>query len=425
MSMRAKPKLLRDPVHDIISVDPDEAGGRLILALIDTPEFQRLRRIRQLALSFLIYHGAEHSRFSHSMGVYWLAGKMVRQLRQSVSVSDDDAVITRCASLLHDLGHGPFSHAIEGVTGERHELRTIGLLTHPDSNVAKVLAEYDPAMPKAVADVISGAGELPAYLREVVSSQLDADRLDYILRDGHATGVQIGRFDLARILALLQVHEGHLAIHKGAAEAVEGYLLARFHMYKQVYLHRASRAAEKMLKSALLRAGTLRRDGHDIGYWPEGPFGELLLGQRLEHPDFASIDDVDVWMAIKAWTRSPDRGLADLAQGLNQRRLWKVMDLPTDADKANEVVQYAREVASRNGFNPDVHVLVDECADSPYRPFTGVGKSAQSIRVADGRGGGWFIEERSDLIGLMGTLRHREQNLCVHPELRPLLQTSP
>ena len=421
MSLRAKPKLLRDPVHDIISVDPDEAGGRLILSLIDTPEFQRLRRIRQLALSFLIYHGAEHSRFSHSMGVYWLAGKMLRQVGQSVSISDEQSVITRCASLLHDLGHGPFSHAIEGVTGERHELRTIGLLTHPDSRVAQVLAEYDPAMPQAVADVISGGDSLPAYLSEIVSSQLDADRLDYILRDGHATGVQIGRFDLARILALLQVHDGHLAIHKGATEAVEGYLLARFHMYKQVYLHRASRAAERMLKSALLRAGRLHQEGHDVGYWPEGPFGRLLEGERLDHPEFAAIDDIDVWMAMKRWSTSPDRGLSDLARGLNERRVWKVMDLPADSGEASEAIERARDIASRHGFLPDVHVLVDECADSPYRPFTGAGKSAQSIRVADGKGGGWFIEERSDLIGLMGTLRHREQNLCVHPALRPLL----
>ena len=421
MSLRAKPKLLRDPVHDIISVDPDEPGGRLVLALIDTPEFQRLRRIRQLALSFLVYHGAEHSRFSHSMGVHWIAGKMLRQLGQSVAVSDEQAVVVRCASLLHDLGHGPFSHAIEGVTGERHEIRTIGLLTHPDSQVARVLAEFDSTLPQAVADVISGKGELPAYLREIVSSQLDADRLDYILRDGHATGVQIGSFDLARILALLQVHDGHLAIHRGAAEAVEGYLLARFHMYKQVYLHPASRAAEKMMKSALLRAGRLRREGRDTGYWPGGPFGQLLKGERLSHPEFATVDDVDVWMAIKAWTSSPDRGLAELASGLNCRRLWKVVDVPADESQAKEMIAKAREVALKHGFDPDVHVLVDECGDSPYRPFTGAGSSAQSIRVTDGKGDGWFIEERSDLIGLLGTLRHREVNLCVHPAIRPLL----
>jgi uncharacterized protein len=422
VTVRAKPKLLRDPVHDIISIDPNETGGELILALIDTPEFQRLRRIRQLALSFLVYHGAEHSRFSHSTGVYWLARRMLRQLSQSVTVTEEQAVVTLCASLCHDLGHGPFSHAIEGVTGERHELRTIGLLTHPDSRVAQTLAAYDPALPEAVAGIISGDSDIPPYLREIVSSQLDADRLDYILRDGHATGVQIGRFDLARILALLQVQDGHLAIHKGAAEAVEGYLLARFHMYKQVYLHRASRAAEKMLKSALLRAGRLHKEGHDIGYWPVGPFGKLLEGERLEHPEFALIDDIDVWMAMKEWCTSPERGLADLARGLNHRGVWKVLDLPDDEDEASVVIAQARDVAKRHGFLPDVHVLVDECADSPYRPFTGVGKSAQSIRVADGKGGGWFIEERSDLIGLMGTLSHRERNLCVHPDLRPLLE---
>ena len=128
-------------------------------------------------------------------------------------------------------------------------------------------------------------------------------------------------------------------------------------------------------------------------------------------------------MAIKAWAQSPDQGLADLSQGLNQRRLWKVLDLPADPSEAEHAINRARDIASQNGFDPEVHVLVDECADSPYRPFTGVGKSAQSIRVADGQGGGWFIEERSHLIGLMGTLSHREQNLCVHPQLREFLRS--
>lgn len=419
--MIVKPKLLRDPVHDIISIDPSEVGGRLILRLLDTPELQRLRRIRQLAMSFMVYHGAEHSRFSHSVGVYWLARRMVQQLRRSVEISSQDQAITLAAALLHDLGHGPFSHAMEGVTGERHEIRTAGLITHPDSKVYQVLNDFDSALPAAVAAFSSGGGGGPAYLQEIVASQLDADRLDYILRDGHATGVQIGRFDLARILALLQVQDGHLAIHKGAEEAVEGYLLARFHMYKQVYLHRTSRAAERMLQVALQRAGVLKKDGMDLGYWPRSPLGDLLLGKKIEHPEFAQIDDTDVSMALKEWCACPDRGLAGLAQGLTHRNLWKVVDLPVDPEAAEEAIDRARNIARRQGFEPEVDVLVDACRDSPYKPFMGGSQGVQSIRVADGHGGSWFIEERSDVVGLMGRLSHEKRNLCVHPDLASAL----
>ncbi len=422
-----KPKLFRDPIHDIITLAPDSDEGRLLLALIDTPEVQRLRRIRQLALSFLVYHGAEHSRFSHSMGVTWLATRILGQLERRHPIPADERLVTRAAALLHDVGHGPFSHALEAVTGVRHELRSIGLILHEDTGVHRALAALDPALPQRVADRVAGKdrqalGPL-GFLSDIVSSQLDADRLDYILRDGHATGVRIGLFDLGRILAMLDVDDGHLAVHTGAQEAVEGYLLARYHMYKQVYLHKASRAAERMLEAVLRRAGALKQAGHAFAYWPPDPLGKLLVGGDLDHPEFARLDDYDVWVCLKHWAAESDRALADLSAGLVERRLWKTLPLPLgDPQRAGEMVDAARSVARVKGFEPDHHVLVDEARDSPYRPFTGPDSAARSIRMVDSAGRGCFIEDRSDVVHMLGRLRHAQRLVCVHPDLRPHLE---
>lgn len=440
----AKPRLLRDPIHDIIVWAPDRPEGRLLLELLDTPEVQRLRHIRQLALSSLVYHGAEHSRFAHSVGVAWVAHRMLAQVGAVARVDEGERLVTLAAALLHDIGHGPFSHALEAVTGEPHEGRTVSFLRAPESGVHRVLAAVDPAMPEAVAGRLEhssaaqpgpGPGPEPggggrAFLDEIVSSQLDADRMDYILRDGHATGVKIGAFDLERILAMLDVAHGHLAVHAGAQEAVEGYLIARFHMYKQVYLHKTSRAAERMLEAALRRAATLRRAGAGPSYWPDGALGALVLGEPVGVAAFGTLDDHDIWSALKRWARDEDRPLADLAGGLVGRRIWKTLPLPSDDDdRAEEMVAAARAVARVRGFDEDFHVLVDEAHDSPYRPFTGVGRRRGVIRIVE-RGGGRaqgggaaaprvsLIEDRSEVVRLLGGLVHRRRQLCFHPDLR-------
>ncbi len=421
---RAKPRLFRDPIHDIIRLEPDTAEGRLLLALLETPEVQRLRRVRQLALSQLVYHGAEHSRFAHSMGVAHLTGRMLDQLQRSVKIPEDERLVTLAAALLHDVGHGPFSHAIESVTGTRHEHYTAGIIRNPDSAIFAILSDYDASFPDRVATRACGdADDQAPFLGELVSGQLDADRMDYILRDGHMTGVQIGRFDVARILAMLDVADGHLALHSGGQEAIEGYLLARFHMYKQVYLHKTSRAAERMLEAALKRASDLAKRGTPPSYWPGGALCELLTEGQTSWSDYITLDDVDVWQALKRWSAgSGDETLDGLAGGLVHRRLYKPVELPgDDAERARELVEGARSIARVRGFDPAFHVLVDESRDSPYQPFTGVDDGAKSIRLIVGGGDRAartaFLEDRSELVELLGRLCHQRRFLCVHPAL--------
>lgn len=427
--MIAKPKLFRDPVHDTIALPQDAPGDRLLIALLDTPEVQRLRRIRQLGMTSLVYPGAEHSRFQHSLGVVWTAYEMLERLAKRTRIDDETRLLVLVGALLHDVGHGPMSHTLESITGIAHERWTEALLGGPPpyperpgtGPVAETLMRFDPALPERVI-ALYGKAPLPAgvapFVREVVSSQLDADRLDYILRDGHATGVRIGSYDLARILALLELADGHLAIHVGAQEAVEGYLLARFHMYKQVYLHKTSRAAERMLEAMLRRAKTLYRQGTPPRYWPSGPFGRLVAGDPLSPMELASLDDGDINHAIKAWAHDPEPSLAALAGGLLHRRLFKPLVLPDDPVRAGELIHAARSVARVKGFDPEIAVLTDHSGDSLYRPFTGGGARQDSIRLVDTAGRVAFIEDRSEVVKMLAHLQVRQRLICVHPELR-------
>ncbi|MCA9518394.1 MAG: HD domain-containing protein [Myxococcales bacterium] len=418
-----KPKLFRDPVHDTIAIDQDDVG-RVILALLDTREVQRLRRIRQLGLSFLVYPGAEHSRFAHSLGVLHVASTVLDRLAARFPVSDEDRLTTLCACLLHDVGHGPFSHALEAFTGVRHEVWSHGIITSPDTEVNAVLRAVDPSLPERVAARVERTEAAPSFLTDIVSSQLDADRLDYILRDGHATGVRIGAFDLERILALLDVADGHLAVHVGAQEAVEGYLLARFHMYKQVYLHKTSRTAERMLEAALRRAQELALGGaYGFGYWPGGAVGRLVRGETLAPAAFADLDDMDLWVALKRWADEADPSLAALAGGLVGRKLWKPLVVPAqNEERAGELAEGARANARVKGLDPRYAVLVDSCKDPLYKPYTGVGDKRTAIRIVDEQGRAAFIEDRSEVVKMLGQLTLRQRIVCVHPRLRGAVQ---
>jgi HD superfamily phosphohydrolase len=442
MSASRKPKLFRDPVHDTIALPQESRGDKLLIALLDTPEVQRLRRIRQLGLTSVVYPGAEHSRFQHSLGVLWTAHEMLSRLEKRTTIAPETRTLVLCGALLHDVGHGPMSHALETVTGIKHERWTEAIIggrtlegAPCETGVSEALAAYAPDLAGRLVTLYGKnalPADVPAFARDIVSSQLDADRLDYILRDGHATGVRIGSYDLARILALIDLTDvttngrtdTHLAIHIGAQEAVEGYLLARFHMYKQVYLHKTSRSAERMLEAMLKRARALKLAGEPLAYWPDGALGKLIAGDSLTPTEFATLDDADINFAMKRWA-SPDipqdRWLTALAHGLVHRALWKPLALPADDTRADELVHAARAVARVNGFDPDVAVLTDSSRDSLYRPFTGATRQKShddSIRLIDSSGRVSYIEDRSDVVKMLSHLEVRQRLICVHPDLR-------
>ncbi len=414
--MTSRSKLFRDPVHDIISFRKDDPVERVLLALIETPEVQRLRRVRQLGLTNLVYQGAEHSRFVHSMGVTAFARRIYDHLRPNGP--DDERLCVLAAALCHDLGHGPFSHVTERISGIHHEDITTALLTSPGSAVHDVLAAVDAALPGRVAAFYGRAGGDP--LRHIVSSQLDADRLDYILRDGLATGVKIGVFDVGRILSMFEEQDGAICVSFRAVEAVEGYLLARFHMYKQVYLHKASRAAERMLEASFRRARDLDAAGHAFRWWPDdGPLERLLRRRLRSIGEVATLDDCDIWYALKRWCDESDPILAGLASGLVMRQLFKTVAIPA-GDEGDERVEAAGRRARELGFDPDYHVLVDSSADTPYSPYV-PGAPDESIRIVQPDGRVVPIEGVSDVIRVLGQVQYAVRRLVLPAELAAAL----
>lgn len=408
-----KPRLFRDSVHNIIALDTTDPVDRVLLRLLGTEEFQRLRRIRQLGMAYLIYPGAEHSRFAHSLGVLHLAGRMLRVLYPGDTLPEAMRLATLAAAMLHDIGHGPFSHAIERSTGIHHEELTIQLLTDPQSGVYRALADYDPQLPEEVARFIDPRQPRSA-LTDIVSSQLDADRLDYILRDGLMTGVKIGVYDLERVLSMLEVapDADAIVVSGRAKEAVEGYLLARFHMFKQVYLHKAARAAEAMLEAVLTRAAELLRRGDPVAP-PESPLGRLLLGHRLTSAELTRLDDTDIFVALKAWADAPDPPLAELAQGLLHRRLYKTLDLdPAAPERVQQAVAAARDAVAELGLHPELHLRLTRAEDTPYKPYDPHAAHRQRPILIHHAGTVQRIEDVSDIAHLLGRDRYTSVRLC-------------
>ncbi len=321
-------RIYRDPVHNIIRLRSDTDDGRLLIRLIDTPEFQRLRRIKQLGLGLYTYQGAEHSRFTHSLGALHLMARILDRLRESNKISPEDRAAAQAAALLHDVGHGPFSHAMEAVLGFHHEEWTVRAVTSDETEIGQALRAHSPDLPRRVASIIEGTFK-PAALAQLVSSQLDVDRMDYLLRDSLMTGAKYGLYDLEWIINALQIDEDGDRIYVAARGvfAVEEYLQARYYMFRQVYFHRTLRSAEVVLRSALRRALELFKGGEDVWYAPGAAFEKVLSRKPLTVSEHLEIDDSDVIYHLKQWQRVSDPILSDLSRRFVDRRLFKAIDL--------------------------------------------------------------------------------------------------
>lgn len=349
-------KVFKDPVHHSIYVQ-----DLTIWKLISTPEFQRLRRIRQLGTSYLTFHGAEHSRFSHSLGVYEITRKIISQFERN-RYSDwpqEEKLLSLCASLLHDIGHGPFSHSLEQIFHTHHEQWTCDIILG-DTGVNRVLREVDPDFPDKVASVIRKKYEKPIVV-SLVSSQLDADRMDYLLRDAYFTGVNYGTFDLDRILRMLRPYKGKIVVKESGMHAVEDYLMSRYQMYWQVYFHPVTRSSEIVLRQIFRRASELHGQGYPFEFML-APIRELLEGSiSLQH--YLKLDEAMLQTAFGQWADESDELLSDLCQRFLNRMLYKYVPLEQE-DKAwlEEIGQQWLQI----GLNPDYHIEVDTPMDSPY-----------------------------------------------------------
>ncbi|HKC64710.1 MAG TPA: HD domain-containing protein, partial [Pyrinomonadaceae bacterium] len=344
-------RIYRDPVHNIIRLRTDGAEGQLMVRLIDAPEFQRLRRIKQLGLALYTYQGAEHSRFAHSLGVLHLMTRVLNRLGESHKIKEDDRVAACAAALLHDVGHGSYSHVMEKVLGFHHEGWTVRVCVSEETEVGNLLRSFSAELPERVASIIEGRFQ-PAALAQLVSSQLDVDRMDYLLRDSLMTGAKYGIYDLEWIINALQIDEENDRIYVAARGlyAVEEYLQARYYMFRQVYFHRTLRSAEAVLRSILRRALKLLEEGKEVWCAPRTPFEKVLRREPLTVNEHLEMDDSDVLFHIKQWQRSSDPVLNDLSRRFTGRRLFKAIDLDMPHTERADFLTAAREMVERAGY---------------------------------------------------------------------------
>ena len=360
-------RIYRDPVHNIIRLRTNDDEGRLLIRLIDTPEFQRLRRIKQLGLGLYTYQGAEHSRFTHSLGALHLMTRILDQLTGRHNIDAADRVAARGAALLHDVGHGPFSHAMENILGVHHEQMTMRSVLSDETELGRLLHSYSRELPPRIASIIEGTFK-PAALAQLVSSQLDVDRMDYLLRDSLMTGAKYGLYDLEWIINALQIDEERDRIYVAARGvfAVEEYLQARYYMFRQVYFHRTLRSAEAVLRSALRRALELVERGASVWCAPGTSFEKVLRCQSLSITEHLEMDDSDVIFHMKQWQHSSDAVLSDLSRRFIGRRLFKAIDLDMPQEEREDFLDAARAAVTHRGFDPEYYFVEDRASDVPY-----------------------------------------------------------
>ncbi len=307
-------KIINDPVYGFITIDDE-----LIFSIIAHPWYQRLRRVHQMAMALLVYPGAVHTRLHHSLGAYHLMSSALTELkRKGVDISPQEEQGARIAILLHDIGHGPYSHALEQILVEKVHHENISLLLMEALN-----RQFNGQLTTAL-EIFTGRHP-KKFLHQLISGQLDVDRMDYLTRDSFFTGVSEGVIGYDRIIKMLTVHEGELMVEEKGIYSIEKFLVARRLMYWQVYLHKTVLCAEQMLQRILLRARLL-------GAAAPSPFLNLFILQQPEKPiditqrlaEFCCLDDTDIVSAIKAWSLHEDVVLHTLCRGLLNRDLLKV-----------------------------------------------------------------------------------------------------
>lgn len=403
-----KHKILNDPVYGFISL-PSE----LILKLIEEPCFQRLRRIKQLGLTHLVYPGALHTRFHHALGAMHLMQEALVVLRsKGHDVTEEEERGVLVAILLHDIGHGPFSHALERTLVEDVDHEDISAMVMDRLN-----EKFDGALETGIRIF---RDEYPErFLHRLVSSQLDMDRLDYLKRDSFYSGVSEGIVSSDRIIKMLDVHEDELVVEEKGIYSIEKFIMARRLMYWQVYLHKTVISAEQLLLQTLKRAKTLASEGEEL-------FGTPALCRFLYerydrdrfHEDptaldtFMKLDDTDIMSAVKVWTEHKDPVLSDLCTRLTNRQLFRI-----ELQKKPFSKKYVNEVRERvsNGLKVpegaiDHYVIQDATTNHAYVP------GEETINMLMNDGSHMDLAKASDNLNISALSHPVEKSFLCYPK---------
>jgi HD superfamily phosphohydrolase len=425
---------LRDPIHGLIVFRLDNDVDHLAWRLIQTPEFQRLRRIRQLGVSEFVFPGATHTRFAHSVGVFYMAKRLMEVIRREEGNASDKkgrASVALIAALLHDLGHGPFSHAFEAArkaiakdrgieTVKSHEQFTAELIRAEDGDIFPILRKE---MAESVADLIQ-ADEPKDIYHAVVSSSFDADRLDYLMRDRYMTGIGAGAIDYdwlmdnltTQTLSIPQdddsVQVPTFVFRNKGRQAAEDFLLARYRLYTQVYLHKTTRGFEQLLSALFRRLATASAAGQDVGLDASHPLMRFLAPGGDILPNYRGLDDAVVWGAIERLRCGPIAETAEVARRLWERKPLRVLDV--FAEMGHDDTDYRNAVKRLQKFSHEKlekTIFWDSASYNLYSETGGeMSKAHKCVRVLTGNGSAKEISQFPDTVINSELMRERRMD---------------
>ena len=401
----AEEKVFKDPIHKYVHVK-----DQLIWDLIKTKEFQRLRRIKQLGTLYLAFHTAEHSRFGHSLGVYEIVRRMIDEsfVGREAWWNNKDRPLALCAALLHDLGHGPFSHSFEKIFNTDHEAFTQEIITG-NTEVNEVLSKVSETFPQEVADVINKTHKNKLVI-SMISSQIDADRMDYLQRDAYFTGVSYGTFDMERILRLMRPSKDEVLIKESGMHAVENFIMSRYQMYWQIYFHPVSRGGEVLLNNCLKRVKQLYKEDYQFKMYPKEfiPFfeGTITIDQYVE------LDEVTVLFYLKKWIHEEDEILSDLARRFINRDLFKYIPF----DGSIITITELQDLFIEGGIDPEYYFVSEAFSDLPY-DYDRPGSNRQPIHLLRRNGSIKEISSQSLVISSITGINREDYKLYYPKEM--------
>jgi hypothetical protein len=356
-----------DPLHQSIKLNSSIPEEKMVMELIDSSPFQRLRRIKQLGPAYLTFHGAESSRFTHSLGVFHLARRAINHLSTFNSALKEYKFILYGAALLHDLGHGPLSHTSEEIFKIKHEEWTAKLI-NSSPEITAILNRYGKDNAKAISDLIKSREAPKKLIISLISSQLDCDRLDYLMRDSYTTGAKYGQLDIDRIISSMTIApDGDLAIHPKGLMAVEHYLVIRNLMYRSVYNHRLNEVCNWLLEQIIK---TARKLGPDL-LWTDNHMYEWLWNhQNMSLESFLSNDDIITGYHIYKWQESSSNNLSKLCKRFINRNLLKALNVSSFTLEARlEALSKARILSEKYCIEPDISCGLREQIVKSYHPY--------------------------------------------------------
>tara|TARA_B100000700_G_scaffold77980_1_gene87553 strand:- start:480 stop:1739 length:1260 start_codon:yes stop_codon:yes gene_type:complete len=356
-----------DPLHQSITLDSSIPEEKMVMELIDSSPFQRLRRIKQLGPAYLTFHGAESSRFTHSIGVFHLARRAINHLSSIDYRLKDYKFILYGAALLHDLGHGPLSHTSEEIFKIKHEDWTAKII-NSNQEINLILNRYKEGNAKAISDLIQSRKGPNKLIVSLISSQLDCDRLDYLMRDSYSTGARYGHLDIDRIISAMTISpDGDLAIHPKGLMAVEHYLVIRNLMYRSVYNHRLNEVSNWLLEQIIK---TARKIGSNL-LWADKNMAEWLWNhEEMSVESFLSNDDIITGYHIYKWQDSSSSNLSKLCRRFIDRNLLKAHNISSfSLESRLEALAKARKISEKYCIEPDIACGLREQIVKSYHPY--------------------------------------------------------